>query len=151
MDETIMHIRWYKQLIAQKFDGSQHRQRLGQPRVPEEVELLVVRMAEENRTWGYRRIQRALANLGHHIDKITVRNILRRHHMDPAPIRRKGGMSWSQFLKQHWGVPAAPDFFTVEVVTWRGLVTFYILFVMELSTWKGEVARVTPHPHAAYM
>jgi putative transposase len=143
--------RWYKRLIAQKFDGSHHRQRLGRPRVPEEVEELVMRMAEENRTWGYRRIQGALANLGHHIDKITVRNILRRHHMDPAPIRRKGGMSWSKFLKLHWEVLAATDFFTVEVATWRGLVTFYILFVMELSTRRVEVAGITPYPNAAYM
>ena len=138
--------RWYKRLIAQKFDESQHRQRLGRPRVPEDVEQLVGRMAEENRTWGYRRLQGALANLGHHIDKITVRNILRRRHMDPAPLRRTGGMSWAQFLQLHWEVLAATDFFTVEVATWRGLVTFYILSVMELSTRRVEVAGITPYP-----
>src|SRR5262249_15716704 len=92
-------LRWYKRLIAQKFDGSKQRRLLGRPRVPEEVEQLVVRMAEENLRWGYRRIQGALANLGHHIDKLTVRNILRRHHMEPAPQRRKAGMGWAQFLK----------------------------------------------------
>ena len=81
--DTLM--RWYQRLIAQKFDGSQQRRPLGRPRVAEEVEQLVVRMAEENPTWGYRRIQGALANLGHPIDAITVRNILRRHHLDPAP------------------------------------------------------------------
>ena len=75
---------------------------------------LTVQMAEENPTWGYRRIQGALANLGHPIDKLTVRNILRRHHMEPAPQRRKAGMSWAQFLKMHWEVLAATDFFTVE-------------------------------------
>jgi homeodomain-containing protein len=117
-------LRWYQRLIAQKFDGSKQRRPLGRPRVAEEVEQLVMRMAEENRTWGYRRIQGALANLGHPIDKITVRNILRRHHMDPAPQRRKAGMSWAQFLKLHWGVLAATDFFTVEVATWHGLVTY---------------------------
>src|SRR5881296_3894436 len=58
-------LRWYKRLIAQKFDGSQQRRQLGRPRVDEEVEQLVVRMAAENPTWGYRRIQGALANLGH--------------------------------------------------------------------------------------
>jgi hypothetical protein len=79
--ETLL--RWYQRLIAQKFDGSQPRRQLGRPRVAEEVEQLVVRMAEENPTWGYRRIQDALANLGHTIDKLTVRNILRRHHMAP--------------------------------------------------------------------
>src|SRR5712692_7112621 len=88
--DTLM--RWYKRLIAQKFDGSTQRQQLGRPRVAEEVEQLVIRMAEENATWGYRRIQGALANLGHHIDKLTVRHILRRHHLEPAPQRRKAGM-----------------------------------------------------------
>src|SRR2546427_933331 len=72
-------LRWYKRLIAQKYDGSRPRQTLGRPCVAAEIEQLVVRMAEENPSWGYRRIQGALANLGHYIDKITVRNILRRH------------------------------------------------------------------------
>jgi putative transposase len=119
--DTLM--RWYKRLIAQKFDGSQQRRQFGRPHIAEEVEQLIVRMAEENPTWGYRRIQGALANLGHRLDKITVRNILRRYHMDPAPQRRKAGMSWQQFLKIHWDVLAATDFFTVEVATWQGLVT----------------------------
>jgi putative transposase len=120
--DTLM--RWYTRLIAQKFDGSQHRRQRGRPRVAEGVEQLIVRMAEENPTWGYRRIQGALANLGHRIDKILVRNILRRHHMDPAPQRRKASMSWQRFLKIHWDVLAATDFFTVEVATWHGLVTY---------------------------
>jgi hypothetical protein len=127
-------MRWYNQLIAGKFDGSQKRNRPGRPRVDAEIEQLVVRMVEENPTWGYCRIQGALANLGHTIDKITVRNILRRHHIDPAPKRRQAGMSWSQFLKMHWEVLATSDFFTVEVVTWYGLVTYYVLVVMALST-----------------
>jgi len=147
--DTLM--RWYKRLIAQKFDGSTQRRSCGRPRVAEEVEQLVMRMAEENPTWGYRRIQGALANLGHHIDKTTVRNILRRHHMEPAPQRRKGGMSWTQFLKMHWEVLAATDFFTVEVATWHGVVTYYVLVVMELATRRVHIAGITPHPTAAFM
>ena len=147
--DTLM--RWYRQLMARKFDGSQHRQRLGRPPVAEEVEQLTVQMAEENPRWGYRRIQGALANLGHRIDAITVRNILRRHHMEPAPQRRKAGMSWTQFLKMHWEVLAATDFFTVEVATWHGLVTYYVLVVMELATRRVQVAGITPHPTAAFM
>jgi len=108
-------------------------------------------MAEENATWGYRRIQGTLANLGHHIDKLTVRNILRRHHMEPAPRRRKAGMSWAQFLKLHWEVLAATDSFTVEVATWHGLVTYYVLVVMELATRRVQIAGITPHPTAAFM
>ncbi len=144
-------LRWYKRLIAQKFDGSAQRRQPGRPRVAEEVEQLVVRMAEENPSWGYRRIQGALANLGHAIDKMTVRNILRRHHMEPAPQRRKGGMSWAQFLKMHWEVLAATDFFTVEVATWHGLVTYYVLVVVELATRRVHIAGITPHPTAAFM
>jgi putative transposase len=144
-------LRWYKRLIAQKFDGSTRRTPLGRPPVAEEVEWLAIQMAEENPTWGYRRIQGALANLGHHLDKLTVRNILRRHHLEPAPQRRKAGMSWAQFLKMHWEVLAATDFFTVEVATWHGLVTYYVLVVMELATRRVQVAGITPHPTAAFM
>jgi hypothetical protein len=144
-------LRWYKRLIAQKFDGSTRRTSRGRPPVAEEIERLTVQMAEENPTWGYRRIQGALANLGHHIDKLTVRNILRRHHMEPAPQRRKGGMGWAQFLTMHWEVLAATDFFTVEVATWHGLVTYYVLVVMELATRRVHIAGITPHPTAAFM
>jgi len=144
-------LRWYKRLIAAKFDGSTQRRRCGRPRVAEEIEQLVVQMAEENTTWGYRRIQGALANLGHRLDKLTVRNILRRHHLEPAPQRREAGMSWAQFLKLHGEVLAATDFFTVEVATWHGLVTYYVLVVMELATRQVQVAGITPHPTAAFM
>src|SRR5919199_735068 len=144
-------LRWYKRLIAQKFDGSTPRHQRGRPRVAEEIEQLVVRMAEENPTWGYRRLQGALANLGHHINKSTVRNILRRHHLEPAPQRRKAGMSWTQFLKIPWEVLAATDFFTVEVATWHGLGTYYGLFVLDLATRRVQVAGIIPHPTAAFM
>jgi transposase InsO family protein len=147
--DTLM--RWYQRLIAQKFDGSKRRTPRGRPPVAEEIEQLAVQMAEENPTWGYRRIQGALGNLGHHIDAITVRNILRRHHLEPAPQRRQAGMSWAQFLKLHWEVLAATDFFTVEVATWHGLMTYYVLVVMELSTRRVEIAGITPHPTAAFM
>ena len=142
---------WYRRLIAQKFDGSQQRRPLSRPRVAEEVEQLVIRIAEENASWGYRRIQGALANLGYPIDKTTVRNILRRHHLAPAPQRRKAGMSWTQFLKMHWEVLAATDFFTVEVVAWQGLMTYYVLVVMELATRRVHIAGITPHPTAAFI
>jgi putative transposase len=146
-----MLLRWYHRLIAQKFDGSHHRRHLGRPRVAEEIEQLVVRMAEENATWGYRRIQSALANLGCSTDTITVRNILRRHHLHPAPRRRQAGMSWEQFLKRHWEVLAATDFFTVEVATWHGLITYYVLFVIELSTRRVHLAGITLYPNHAFM
>src|SRR5262245_60325761 len=79
---------WHRKLIAQKYDGSDRRQP-GRPRTPEEIETLVVRMAQENRDWGYERIQGALSNLGHTIGRTTIAEILRRHGIEPAPERSR--------------------------------------------------------------
>jgi putative transposase len=144
-------LRWSKRLVAQKFDGSRYCRPLERPRVTAEIEQLVVQMAEDNPTGGYRRIQGARAHLEHPINKLTGRNILRRHHLEPAPQRRKAGMSWAQFLKLHWEGLAATDFFTVAVATWHGLVTYYGLVVMELATRRVQLAGITPHPTAAFM
>lgn len=111
---------------------------------------LAVRMARENPRWGYTRIQGALANLGHCVGRTTIATILKDHGMDPAPER---GMSttWQQFLSVHWDVLAAADFFTVEVWGLRGLVTFYVFFVIELASRRIEVAGITPGPNEAWM
>ena len=122
----------------------------GSARVAQEITDLVLRMARENVSWGYDRIQGALANLGHIIAPNTVKNILKRHGIDPAPEREKR-TSWTTFLKAHWDVMAATDFFTVEVWTPRGLVTYYVLFVMRLNTRSVHIAGVTTAPNGAYM
>src|SRR5262245_61447207 len=79
---------WHRKLIAKKYDGSASRMP-GRPRRAAEVEALVVRMAEENRRWGYRRLQGALANLGHALAHNTIASILKRHGIDPAPERSR--------------------------------------------------------------
>ena len=81
-------LRWYRRLIAQKYEGSARRRR-GRPMTPRAVTELVVRMAGENPTWGYTRIRGALANLGHHIARNTVKRILHDHGLDPAPERNQ--------------------------------------------------------------
>jgi hypothetical protein len=91
---------WYRQLVAHKFDGSGRRRYPGRPRISPEVERLVVRMAQENRGWGYDRIVGALANLGHAISDRTVGNILRRHNIAPAPERSRT-TSWKEFIRSH--------------------------------------------------
>jgi transposase InsO family protein len=131
---------WHRKLIAQKYDGS-GRRRPGRPRTPGEIEALVVRMAQENRDWGYERIQAALSNLGHTIGRTTVADILRRHGIEPVPERRRK-TTWREFLSRHWEVIVAADFFTVEVWTLRGLQRFFVLFFMELSTRKVEIAGI---------
>jgi transposase InsO family protein len=139
---------WHRKLIAKKW--THPRKGPGRPRLTQEITDLVLRMARENVSWGYDRIQGALANLGHIIAPNTVKNILKRHGIEPAPQREKR-TSWATFLKAHWNVMAATDFFTVEVWTPRGLVTYYVLFVMRLKTRFVHVAGVTTAPNAAFM
>jgi hypothetical protein len=121
---------WYRRLVARKFDGSKHRSP-GRPRVDKAIEELIVRMAEENPSWGYDRIVGALANLGHGVSDQTVGNVLQRHGVPPAP-ERKHTTTWAAFIRAHLAVLAGTDFFTVEVLTLRGLVTYYVLFFIHL-------------------
>jgi len=100
---------------------------------------LVVRMAEENRDWGYRRIQGALSNLGHELARSTIAEILERHGTEPAPERSRK-TTWKEFLTRHWELIVAADFFTVEAWTRRGLQRFIVRFSIELSTRKVEIA-----------
>src|SRR6266566_606433 len=102
------------------------------------VVILVVRMAKENSSWGYRRIQGAHANLGHLLAHNTIANILKRHGIEPAPERSRR-TTWKDFLSRHWEQIVASDFFTVEVWTRAGLQRFVVLFFIELSTRRVEV------------
>jgi putative transposase len=113
----------YRKLVARKFDGSKARRRPGRPRIKREVEQLIIRMARENRDWGYDRIGGAVANLGYEISDQTVGNVLRRHGLLPAP-QRKRTTSWTDFIRTHVALLAGTDFFTAEVLTLRGLVTY---------------------------
>ena len=139
---------WYRNLIARKWTYA--RKGPGRPRVSREITELVLRMASENPSWGYDRMQGALANLGYTVSSSTVANILQRHGIEPAPERGKR-TSWRTFLKAHWDVLAAADFFTVEVWTPRGLVTYYVLFVIHLATRRVCIAGATPTPNGAFM
>jgi putative transposase len=140
---------WHCRLIAQKYDGSGKREP-GRPRKSQEIEDLVVQMAEENRSWGYRRIQGALCNLGHEVGRGTIAEMLARHGMEPAPERERK-TTWKEFLTQHWELIVAADFFTVEAWTGRGLQRFVILFFMELSTRRVEIAGIASHADGLWM
>ena len=141
---------WHRRLVAQKFDGSTQRKAAGRPLLDPEVEALIIRMAQENRSWGYDRIVGALANLGLTVSDQTVGNVLKRHGIAPAP-ERKTTTTWKEFIRTHMGVLVATDFFTAEVWTLGGLVTYYVLFFIHLGSRKVHVAGVTPHPNAAWM
>ena len=107
-------------------------------------------MAKDNPSWGYTRIQDALINLDIKVERGTIRRILMDHLIEPAPSRGRR-ISWSTFLKAHWRGLAASDFFTVEVWSWRGLLTHYILFVIELATRRITIAGITTNPNEAWM
>src|SRR5215831_4744645 len=140
---------WHRRLIAQKYDGSGKRGP-GRPRKSQQIEDLVVQLAEENRSWGYRRIQGALCNLGHKVGRGTIAEMLARHGMEPAPERERK-TTWKEFLRQHWEMIVAADFFSVEAWTGRGLQRFVILFFMELSTRKVEIAGIASSPNGLWM
>jgi putative transposase len=141
---------WYRKLVAAKFDGSRQRRLPGRPRIAAEIERLVVRLARENSGWGYDRIVGALANLGHSVSDQTVGNILRRHGIAPAP-ERKRTTTWKEFIRSHMAVLAGTDFFSVEVLTWRGLVTYYVLFFLHLETRRVTIAGITDQPEESWM
>jgi hypothetical protein len=144
-------LRWHRQLVAQKWNYSHRRKKKpGRPPLPEEVTRLVLQMARENPTWGYDRIQGALANLGYEISDTTVGNILRANGIEPVPDRKRQ-TTWVTFLKAHWDVLGAIDFTTIEVWTRGGLVTYYLLFVMEVATRRVHFAGCTPNPHESWM
>jgi hypothetical protein len=141
---------WYRKLVARKFDGSKVRRRPGRPGIRPEVEQLIIRMASENRSWGYDRIAGALANLGHEISDQTVGNVLRRHGLPPAP-ERKATTTWAAFIRTHVALLAGTDFFTAEVLTLRGLVTYYVLFFIHLESRRVDIAGLTIHPDEPWM
>ena len=139
---------WYRRLIASKFDGSKYRSHTGRPRIGSAMEALIVQMARENSGWGYDRIVGALANLGHRVSDQTVGNVLRRHGIEPAP-KRSQNTTWREFIQSHMAVLAGIDFFTGEVLTWRGLVTYYVLFFIHLESRRVSLAGITRHPDEA--
>jgi putative transposase len=138
-------LRWHRELIARKWTYARKPGRRG---VLVEIRRLVVRMAEENPTWGYTRIQSAHKNVGHRVGRSTIRRILKAAGLPPVPQRPT---SWQTFLKAHWGSVAGADFFTTEVWTWQGLVTYYTAFVIDLASRRVQILGSTPHPEALFM
>ncbi len=141
--------RWYRNLIAQKYDGSRNRG-AGRPRSSECISDLIVRMAKENASWGYTRIVGALRNLGIIISRTTVKNILKDHGIEPAPKRGRG-MDWFTFIKIHLGEIVAADFFTVELLRPFGLLRYYVFFVMDIQTRRVHIAGIVHQPYGEWM
>jgi putative transposase len=142
-------VRWYRNLVARKYDGSKRR-KTGRPRTARDIEQLVIRMVRENPSWGYTRIRGALRNLGQEIGRNTIKRILRANSIEPATTRRRG-RSWGTFLKAHWGSIAAADFFTVEVLGRRGLIRILVLFVIDLKSRRVKIAGIVSDPDGCWI
>ena len=146
--ETILG--WYRKLVAKKFDGSKARATVGRPQIGQEIQALILRMARENAGWGYNRIAGALKNLGHTVSDQSIGNILKRHDIPRAP-QRKTKTTWTEFIRSHRAVMAATDFFSAEVLTLRGLITYYVLFFIHIDTRRVVIAGITQHPDERWM
>ena len=139
-------LRWHRELVARKWTyGGARPSRAG---LQAHIRGLVVRMATENPTWGYTRIQGALKNVGHRVGRSTVARILRAHGIPPG---RQRATPWRTFVQAHWPALVAADFFTTEVWTMRGLVTYYTAFVIELQSRRVQVLGSTPYPDEAFV
>jgi transposase len=146
--ETIL--RWYRERIAAKYDGTAGRRGPGRPRAHADALEQLLTMARENPSWGYTRLRGALQNLSLDLGRSTIQRILKEHGIEPAPRRGKT-MPWKTFLKAHWGAIAAADFFSVEVLTSGGLVRYMVLFVIELKTRRVHIAGITNQANGAWM
>ncbi len=137
---------WHRRMKKKKWTFE--RKKPGRPPKPEETKNIVIRLAEEN-NWGYRRIAGEMKKLGHDLCPSTVRNILIKNGVPPAPKRK--GMSWKRFIQAHMDVAWAADFFTEDVWTMGGLVTFYTLFLIHLETRRVHIAGCTANPDSAWV
>jgi transposase InsO family protein len=104
--------------------------------------------SDVNPRWGYTRIRGALMNLGYEVGRNMIKRVLAENGIDPVGCRP---IAWKTFLRAHWGAIAATDFFTVEVVTWRGLVRYFVLFVIDLKSRRVEIAGITAMPNGEWM
>ncbi len=139
--------RWHRDLVRRKWTVGQRR-RVGRRPTTATITALVMRLARENPRWGYARIHGALRKLGHTVGRSTIRAILKRHGVPPAPQRRQSGTTWRAFLARHCDQVLACDFFTVET---RCLTTLHILFFIELGTRRVHLGGCTAHPTAAWV
>ena len=146
--DTIMW--WYRQLVAKKCDGSQNRSAPGRPQITEEIVNLVIRFKQENPRRGYQKITDQIVYLGHKISKSSVKNILIENGYDPEPDLTVRS-TWHEFIKSHWDVLAACDFFTIELLVRHKLVRCTVFFVIELSTRKVFYAPIKLQPDGPYM
>jgi putative transposase len=140
-------LKWHREVVRRKWTFTRGCPG-GRPQIGAELEALIVRLARENPGWGYSRIHGELGKLGVTVGRSTIRDVLKRQRVPPAPQRRRTGSTWRSFLARHRDLLLACDFFTVETLF---LKSVYVLFFIELGTRRVHVAGCTPDPTAAWV
>lgn len=143
-------LRWYRKLIAAKYDGSKNRTYPGRPRIDPEKERLILEMASSNPCWGAEKIRGALAHIGISLATQTICNVLKRNGFNPSPPRNRDD-SWATFIARHLNLIVATDLFTVEIPSLKGLVTYYVLFFIDLDTRVVRIGGITTSPNEQWM
>jgi putative transposase len=141
---------WYRNLVAQKYNGAPYRRKSGRPRVSPEIIERVLWLAKRNQSWGYDKIRNTMVYLGFKVSRSTVKRILDDNGITPEPEKQRS-VQWNEFLKSHLDVMAATDFLTVELLTKRGLVICMVLFFINISTRKVEIAGIKCGPDGQWM
>ena len=140
-------LKWHRALVRREWTFKQ-KVPLGRPATSPELEALILRLAQENPTWGYGKLEGELEKRGYDIGRSTIRAVLKRRRVPPAPDRGKQGSSWRTFLSHYKSEIVACDFFTVETA-W--LKTLYVLFFIELGSRRVHLADCTAHPTSAWV
>jgi putative transposase len=141
-------LKWHREMVRKKWTFQQTSRRAGNVALAPEVEALIVQLAHDNPRLGYKKLVGELRKLGYRVGRSTVRDVLKRHHIQRAPERRRTGSNWRTFLSSHQAQLLATDFFTVETV-W--LQTIYVLFFIELHTRRVHLAGCTSQPTSAWV
>src|SRR5450432_776530 len=144
--ETVL--RWHRDLVRRKWTYARQAKPRGNAPLDADVEALIVRLAQENPQFGAKKLVGELGKLGYRVGRSTVRDVLKRHHIDPAPERSRRSSNWRTFLASQQSALLATDFFTVETV-W--LKTVYVLFFIELDTRRVYLAGCTREPSSAWV
>jgi transposase len=139
-------LRWHRELVRRKWTFRGQHRPVGRPPLDAEFQTLILRLARENPRWGYKRIQGELAKLGHPVGRSTIRDVLKRAGLPPAPQRSRRGISWRTFWHHYQQQILACDFFVVETALLRSI---FVLFFLEVRTRRVVRTGCTAHPTGA--
>ena len=141
---------WHRKLVARKYDGSNHRNKGGRPRISDYLRQLIIDMAKDNKHLGGKTLHGFLKYLGIRVSPSTINRVLREQGIEPNPNRPEK-TTWNEFVKREWESLAAIDFFTCEIYTLRGLVKYMVLVVIDYKTRKVEIAGIIPQAYGDWM